>query len=87
MALIPYLIKDISGKTSVPNEGEFRPYKVVLEIQNKEASAAFHDNVAIKLPNGHSQFIGEIFSRSAFSRYDSRYPLVTSGIIEVSKDE
>lgn len=86
MTLIPYLIRDISGKTTIPENGEFRPYKVVLEIQNIEASSALHDRVAIKLPNGPHQFIGDICSRG-MCHYGDSYALAVSGILEVNKNE
>ena len=87
MTMIPYKIEDISGKTDIPKDGEFRPYKVVLEIQNVEASAALHDRVAIKLPGGPHQFIGDICDRGMCRYKTNQYALVTSGILEISKDE
>jgi hypothetical protein len=86
MTLIPYKIEDLTGKVTIPKDGEFRPYKVVLEIQNKEASLVLHDRVAIKLPDSACDFIGNICSRG-MCHYGDRYALVTSGILEINKNE
>lgn len=51
---------DISSK---PKNG-FKPYTVTFFIETAEDASRFHNRVAIVLPEGPCEFIGEVFRRN-----------------------